>query len=63
MPDVIPPQACDLAWQKSLTLLPKPVEAETPEQTDCAMVPTGHLPRARVYGVKLPFKAASKAGS
>jgi uncharacterized protein YndB with AHSA1/START domain len=30
LPDVIPPQACYLGWQESLTLLAKLVEAEIP---------------------------------
>ena len=31
IPDVIPPEACYLGWQESLTLLAKLVEAEIPE--------------------------------
>ena len=31
IPDVIPPEACCLGWQESLTLLAKLVEAEIPE--------------------------------
>ena len=31
MPEVIPPEACYLGWQESLTLLAKLVEAEIPE--------------------------------
>jgi uncharacterized protein YndB with AHSA1/START domain len=31
VPDVIPPEACYLGWQESLTLLAKLVEAEIPE--------------------------------
>ena len=31
LPDVIPPEACYLGWQESLTLLAKLVEAEIPE--------------------------------
>ena len=31
LPDVIPPEACTLGWQESLTLLAKLVEAEIPE--------------------------------
>ena len=30
LPDVIPPDACTLGWQESLTLLAKLVEAEIP---------------------------------
>jgi hypothetical protein len=30
IPDVIPPEACCLGWQESLTLLAKLVEAEIP---------------------------------
>ena len=30
IPDVIPPEACCLGWQKSLVLLAKLVEAEIP---------------------------------
>ena len=30
IPDVIPPEACSLGWQESLTLLAKHVEAEIP---------------------------------
>ncbi len=30
VPDVIPPEACDLGWQESLALLAKLVEAEIP---------------------------------
>jgi hypothetical protein len=30
VPDVIPPEACNLGWQESLTLLAKLVEAEIP---------------------------------
>jgi hypothetical protein len=30
IPDVIPPEACYLGWQESLTLLSKLVEAEIP---------------------------------
>ena len=30
IPDVIPPEACSLGWQESLTLLAKLVEAEIP---------------------------------
>ena len=32
IPDVIPPEACVLGWQESLTLLAKLVEAEIPDQ-------------------------------
>ena len=32
VPDVIPPDACYLGWQESLTLLAKLVEAEIPDQ-------------------------------
>ena len=31
LPDVIPPEACALGWQESLTLLAKLVEAEIPD--------------------------------
>jgi uncharacterized protein YndB with AHSA1/START domain len=31
VPDVIPPDACTLGWQESLTLLAKLVEAEIPD--------------------------------
>jgi uncharacterized protein YndB with AHSA1/START domain len=31
IPDVIPPEACRLGWQESLTLLAKLVEAEIPD--------------------------------
>ena len=31
IPDAIPPEACYLGWQESLTLLAKLVEAEIPE--------------------------------
>jgi uncharacterized protein YndB with AHSA1/START domain len=31
IPDVIPPEACHLGWQESLTLLAKLVEAEIPD--------------------------------
>jgi len=31
IPDVIPPEACYLGWQESLTLLAKRVEAEIPD--------------------------------
>jgi uncharacterized protein YndB with AHSA1/START domain len=31
IPDVIPPDACSLGWQESLTLLAKLVEAEIPD--------------------------------
>jgi uncharacterized protein YndB with AHSA1/START domain len=31
IPDVIPPDACTLGWQDSLTLLAKLVEAEIPD--------------------------------
>jgi uncharacterized protein YndB with AHSA1/START domain len=31
VPDVIPPEACALGWQESLTLLAKLVEAEIPD--------------------------------
>lgn len=31
IPDVIPPEACHLGWQQSLTLLTQLVEAEIPE--------------------------------
>ena len=31
IPDVIPPDACNLGWQESLTLLAKLVEAESPD--------------------------------
>lgn len=31
VPDVIPPEACHLGWQESLTLLAKLVEAEIPD--------------------------------
>lgn len=30
IPDVIPPEACTLGWQESLTLLARLVEAESP---------------------------------
>ena len=30
--DIIPPDACDLGWQESLTLLAKLVEAEIPDE-------------------------------
>jgi uncharacterized protein YndB with AHSA1/START domain len=33
VPGVIPPEACYLGWQESLTLLRKLVEAEIPDQT------------------------------
>ena len=33
IPDVIPPEACRLGWQESLTLLAKLVEAEIPDLT------------------------------
>jgi len=33
VPAVIPPEACYLGWQESLTLLRKLVEAEIPDQT------------------------------
>jgi uncharacterized protein YndB with AHSA1/START domain len=33
VPAVIPPEACYLGWQESLTLLAKLVEAEIPDQT------------------------------
>ena len=32
VPDVIPPEACYLGWQESLTLLAKLVEADIPDQ-------------------------------
>ncbi|WP_308368096.1 MULTISPECIES: SRPBCC domain-containing protein [unclassified Microbulbifer] len=32
VPDVIPPEACYLGWQESLTLLAKLVEAEIPDE-------------------------------
>ena len=32
LPDAIPPEACYLGWQESLTLLAKLVEAEIPDQ-------------------------------
>jgi len=32
LPAVIPPEACYLGWQESLTLLAKLVEAEIPER-------------------------------
>ena len=32
LPDVIPPEACYLGWQESLTLLAKLVEADIPDQ-------------------------------
>jgi len=32
VPAVIPPEACYLGWQESLTLLAKLVEAEIPDQ-------------------------------
>jgi Activator of Hsp90 ATPase homolog 1-like protein len=32
VPDVIPPEACYLGWQESLTLLAQLVEAEIPDQ-------------------------------
>ena len=32
LPDVIPPEACCLGWQESLTLLARLVEAEIPDQ-------------------------------
>ena len=32
IPDVIPPEACYLGWQESLTLLAKLVEADIPDQ-------------------------------
>src|SRR5690349_17788559 len=31
LPDVIPPEACSLGWQESLTLLAKLVEADIPD--------------------------------
>ena len=31
IPDMIPPEACYLGWQESLTLLAKLVEAEIPD--------------------------------
>jgi uncharacterized protein YndB with AHSA1/START domain len=31
LPDIIPPEACCLGWQESLTLLAKLVEAEIPD--------------------------------
>jgi hypothetical protein len=31
IPEAIPPEACYLGWQESLTLLAKLVEAEIPE--------------------------------
>ena len=31
VPDVIPPEACYLGWQESLTLLAKLVEADIPD--------------------------------
>jgi hypothetical protein len=31
VPEVIPPEACYLGWQESLTLLAQLVEAEIPE--------------------------------
>jgi activator of Hsp90 ATPase-like protein len=31
IPDVIPPEACYLGWQESLTLLAKLIEAEIPD--------------------------------
>ena len=31
IPDMIPPEACSLGWQESLTLLAKLVEAEVPD--------------------------------
>jgi hypothetical protein len=31
LPDVIPPEACCLGWQESLTLLARLVEAEIPD--------------------------------
>jgi len=31
VPDVIPPEACYLGWQQSLTLLANLVEAEIPD--------------------------------
>jgi hypothetical protein len=31
IPDAIPPDACTLGWQESLTLLAKLVEAEIPD--------------------------------
>jgi uncharacterized protein YndB with AHSA1/START domain len=31
LPDIIPPEACSLGWQESLTLLAKLVEAEIPD--------------------------------
>lgn len=33
IPDVIPPEACYLGWQESLTLLAKLVEAEIPDES------------------------------
>ena len=32
VPDIIPPEACYLGWQESLTLLAKLVEAEIPDE-------------------------------
>ena len=31
LPDIIPPEACVLGWQESLTLLAQLVEAEIPD--------------------------------
>jgi hypothetical protein len=31
LPDVIPPEACYLGWQESLTLLAQLIEAEIPD--------------------------------
>jgi hypothetical protein len=33
IPDVIPPEACYLGWQESLTLLAQLTEAEIPENS------------------------------
>ena len=35
IPDVIPPDACTLGWQESLTLLAQLVQAEIPEYAPC----------------------------
>src|SRR5678815_3668565 len=42
VPDVIPPEACYLGWQESLTLLAKLVEAETVSYTHLTL-PTSDL--------------------
>jgi hypothetical protein len=38
IPDVIPPEACYLGWQESLTLLAKLVEAEIPDLNEVGPV-------------------------